>query len=100
RRVVIELDQQARLLTALLALIATLTIGWFLDINLSSIHLYYRTRLGLAFVVPSTDCELPSLHALDTTSVGAPYHLFGTCVSRFGENRSARLRSPTLASVH
>lgn len=100
RRVVIEMDQQARLLTSLLALIATLTIGWFLDINLSSMHRYYRTRLGLAFVVPSTDSELPSLHTLDTTSVGAPYHLFGTCVSRFGENRSARLRRPTLASVH
>lgn len=100
RRVVIEMDQQARLLTALLALIATLTIGWFLDINLSSMHRYYRTRLGLAFIVPSKDSELPSLHTLDTTSVGAPYHLFGTCVSRFGENRSARLRSPTLASVH
>ncbi|MFM7164653.1 MAG: hypothetical protein ACKO3T_05360 [Planctomycetaceae bacterium] len=99
RRVVIGSDQHARLLFALAALFATLTIGWYLDINLSSMHRYYRTRLGLAFIVPSRGSELPALHSLDTTSVGAPYHLFGTCVSRFGESRSAQLRRPTLASV-
>lgn len=60
RRVVIDMDQRARLLTALLALTASLAIGWCLDINLSSMHRYYRTRLGLSFVVPSRDSELPA----------------------------------------
>jgi hypothetical protein len=99
RRVVIENDQRARCYTMLILGLIAVAVGWLLDINMTSMHRYYRTRLGRAFVVPKADGSTPSLHDLQTTTVGAPYHLFNTCVSRFGECRSSRMQEQTLARV-
>lgn len=100
RRIVIEHDQWTRLYYSIGLLIVTFVIGWGLDINLTSMHRYYRSRLGRAFIVTPDPNSPPLLQNLDTTSKGGPYHLFGTCVSRFSiTNSGSRLRE-TLASVN
>jgi len=84
RRIVIEADQATRLWIFLGFLIPGLVSGWLLNINLTSMHRYYRDRLGATFVVRKSCGSSPLLTELNSTAAGAPYHLINACVSRFG----------------
>ncbi|MFM7059150.1 MAG: hypothetical protein ACKO2P_19740 [Planctomycetota bacterium] len=84
RRIVIEADQATRLKIFAVFLIIGLISGWVLNINLTSMHRYYRDRLGETFVVRKSCGSSPLLSELHTTAAGAPYHLINACVSRFG----------------
>ncbi|MFM8477571.1 MAG: hypothetical protein ACKOEO_17445, partial [Planctomycetaceae bacterium] len=84
RRIVIEADQATRLKIFFGFLIISLVSGWVLNINLTSMHRYYRDRLGQTFVVRKSCGSSPLLSELHSTAAGAPYHLINACVSRFG----------------
>lgn len=84
RRIVIEADQATRLKIFVVFLGIGLISGWVLNINLTSMHRYYRDRLGETFVVRKPCGSSPLLSELNTTAAGAPYHLINACVSRFG----------------
>jgi hypothetical protein len=88
RRIVIEADQATRLKIFFGFLIISVVSGWVLNINLTSMHRYYRDRLGQTFVVRKSCGSSPLLSELNTTAAGAPYHLINACVSRFGRQEN------------
>ncbi len=85
RRVVIDEDQWYRGYVALVALVFGVCVGLCLDINATSMHRYYKTRLATAFIVPPEKSRSLPLSMLNTTEFGAPYHIMGACISLFGK---------------
>lgn len=89
RRIVIFEDQWYRAEIAVVALLLFVVFG-FVDINATSMHRYYRTRLTEAFLIPpDSDHSILNLSDLDTTEFGGPYHLIGTTVSLTGRRAGA-----------
>lgn len=84
RRVVIEEDQWHRLKICFVALTTLLIAGFWIDVNATSMHRYYRTRLADAFITRRSDKSEQNhyvLSELRTTDFGAPYHLLLGSVS-------------------
>lgn len=84
RRVtVIHADQLHRAIWFLAALIVFLLSGWFIDPNRTSLHEYYRDRLGQTFLSEPPEgapSQRSSLAECQPHKFGAPYPLIGASV--------------------
>jgi len=84
RTVCIEADQWRRLFIFFAALGSFVFFGAWVDLNATSMHGYYLNRLARILVVPKAG-KSPSvpISELNTTDLGAPYHLILASVGWF-----------------
>lgn len=99
--VVLLKDQETRLSYFWWSLLIFLAAGCCLDLNVASWHGFYKQRLSETWIdeVPGAGRQIP-LAQLDTTAVGAPYHLISACNQTFGRQSGddGRRRSAFLFS--
>jgi hypothetical protein len=94
RELVTNADQWARVWWLLGGSVVLLLTTGVIDLNATSLHRFYRNRLAFAFVEPQQRAEKGKkskrdvgpevlLSELNTTAVGAPYHLINASLNRF-----------------
>jgi len=76
-------DQVRRTIWVFGSLIAFVIIGWFVDLNATSLHGFYRKKLRDAYVVEGTETE--HLRDLNTTEKGGPYHFLCATMNFFDD---------------
>ena len=83
-----------------ISIVASLTTGWFVNLNYISIHRYYRDRIMEAFMpcantkgAPAAATAADKAKLSDMCSRDAPYHLVNTNVILVGsKNRKRQIR--------
>ncbi len=87
--VVLLKDQETRLQWFCWSLLVFAVSGITINLNATSWHGFYSRRLGEAWIepLPGVGTRVPFTQ-LETTKVGAPYHLVSGCVQLFGRRES------------
>jgi hypothetical protein len=93
--VVLGNDQFNRFVVAMIALVVFVVLGGLVNVNVTSAHSYYRSRLAEMWVYRQTRTGTDiRIGQLKNTARGGPYHLINSCVHLLGPNRELG-REPT-----
>jgi hypothetical protein len=91
--VVLAADQKSRMRWFLISFCIFLIAGLCVDLNATSLHGFYSTQIGKAWIdnVPGMGRRIP-LTRMRTTDVGRPYHLVNASVHVIGKSQDLATR--------